>query len=81
MDFFKPFGYEPERFAQPLLKRRMQLFIDSLAHFFEFSGVVGLEFTDLVFQCLADFGHAFRVRFSQGRQCLVQRVSETFHGI
>ena len=80
MHFFKAFRNLFERFTQALFQCGVQFFVDCLPHFFQFFGIVGLEFTDFLFQHTAHFCHALRIRFSQGGQRLVKRIGKTLHG-
>ena len=76
MDFFQTVRNQLEGFAQALFQRRMQLFIDGLAHLFEAVAIVQLQILDLGFQRGAHFGHTLCIRFGQCRQGLIERIAK-----
>ena len=67
---FQPFAHELERVAEALLKCRVQLLVNRLAHLFELAGVVGLDCPEACFDRDAQLLEALFIALCQPRQLL-----------
>ena len=68
--------HQLERFAQALLQRGVQLFVDGAAHLVELGGVVGLDVLELLLQRGAHLGQTAFVALAQLGELLLHRLAK-----
>jgi hypothetical protein len=78
VNLLKPVCHLLEAFAQPRFQRALQLFIDRLAHLVELGRIGLLQLGELLFECLAHFGHAAGIGFADRLQLHRERVRQRF---